>query len=278
MKELQIKRTYAISEEKTYLIDDAIDYLLRRDDEDKFLLEVRADPESFLSKNSNGIIMTPYDPTEMWGSGISYYISKQRYTERDVARIKEKSIYEAVYDAERPEIFFKGTARCVVGHNGTIRVRRDSDWTLPEPELAVILGRNSRVLAYTIFDDVSARDIEAENPLYLPESKIYDGSSAFGPYLVTPDEFGDPYSKNVVMRVHRNGEILFEGATSTSNMKTKIDKQISYLLRDNSVPDGTLLTTGTAIVPSREQGLMNGDIVEISIDKLGTLVTRVEKF
>lgn len=262
---------------KIYLIKDPLDFLLSDSKDEIMLEEISVDVNGLFSQTSKERIITPYDPPEMWGSGISYFISKQRYTDPNVAMIRDKSIYETVYDAERPEIFFKGTVRTVVGHNNSIQIRRDSDWTLPEPELAVIIDRTGKVLAYTIFDDVSARDIEAQNPLYLPESKIYNGSSAFGPYLVTPDEFGDPYSKDIRMRILRNDKTIFNGSTSTSNMKTKIDKQIHYLLIDNDIPDGTLLTTGTSIIPNKDQGLENMDVVEISIEGIGTLTTTVRK-
>jgi 2-dehydro-3-deoxy-D-arabinonate dehydratase len=271
------KNTYVISNKKTYLISDALSFLLSSNKEQEFIKQVGVDPMSFLLQGSMEKVITPFDPPEIWGSGISYYISRKRYSEKNVAMIEGKTIYETVYDAERPETFFKGTARCVIGHNGQIRVRRDSNWTLPEPELAVVIDFSGKILAYTIFDDVSARDIEAENPLYLPQSKIYDESSAFGPFLVTPEEFGNPYEKNISMKIYRNNNVLFEGKTSTSNMKTKIEKQIHFLLIDNHVPDGTILTTGTSIIPSREKGLNEGDIVEISIDCLGSLVTKVTK-
>ncbi|MEM4067304.1 MAG: fumarylacetoacetate hydrolase family protein [Candidatus Micrarchaeaceae archaeon] len=272
-----IRKTYLISENRVYLIQGAMEYLLSDRSESNIIAEVTVDTNSFLNMDSKEKVIIPYDPPEIWGSGISYYISRQRYTDPNVAKIGDRSIYEVVYDAERPEIFFKGTPRCAVPHNGTIRIRRDSEWTLPEPELAVVINSNGQILAYTIFDDVSARDIEAQNPLYLPESKIYDGSSAFGPYLVTPDEFGDPYNKKISMRIYRAGKIFFEGYTSTKNMKTRIEKQIRYLLVDNSIPDGTILTTGTSIIPGKDQGLRSGDVVEISIEGIGTLITTVIK-
>jgi len=272
-----IKNTYLIDNGKIYLIKDALSFLINNKSEKEIIAEVKVNIEEFFNKESKEKIIIPFDPPEIYGAGISYFVSRQRYTDPNVAKIGDKSIYEAVYDAERPEIFFKGTSRCVVGHNGIIKIRSDSEWTLPEPELAVVLDHKGNILAYTIFDDVSARDIEAQNPLYLPQSKIYDGSSAFGPYLVTPEEFGDPYSKNIKMRIYRNGNIFFEGSASTSSMKTRIEKQIKYLLRDNSIPDGTILTTGTPIMPGKDQGLQKGDVVEITIDGLGTLVTSVDK-
>lgn len=220
-------------------------------------------------------ITKPIDPPEVWGSGISYEVSRARYSEENVAKILDKTIYEKVYEAARPEIFFKGTANRCVGHGEPIVIRRDSQWTLPEPELAVVLDSNGNILGYTIMDDVSARDIEAENPLYLPQSKIYVGSCAFGPFIVTPDEIRDPYNLEITLKIIREGKVFYEGSVNTSKMRRKIQEQIEYLLRDNLIPDGTILTTGTGIVPGREHGLKNGDIVEISITNLGTLITPV---
>ncbi len=219
----------------------------------------------------------PYDPLEVWGSGIVYEVARARYTEEDVATIKGKTIYELVYDAERPEIFFKGTANRCVGHGEPIAIRADSEWTLPEPELGVVIDSTGKILAYTIVDDVSARDLEAQNPLYLPQSKIYNGSCAIGPFLVTPDEVGNPYNLDISMRIIRNGQVIYEGGINTSKMRRRIEEQIKYLIRNNNVPDGTLLTTGTAVVPGRDKGLKHGDIVEITITKLGTQRTPVIK-
>ncbi|MGC8542331.1 MAG: fumarylacetoacetate hydrolase family protein [Vulcanisaeta sp.] len=219
----------------------------------------------------------PYDPLEVWGSGIVYEVARARYTEEDVATIKGKTIYELVYDAERPEIFFKGTANRCVGHSEPIAIRADSEWTLPEPELGVVIDSIGKILAYTIVDDVSARDLEAQNPLYLPQSKIYNGSCAVGPFLVTPDEVGNPYNLDISMRIIRNGQVIYEGGINTSKMRRRIEEQIKYLIRNNNIPDGTLLTTGTAVVPGRDKGLKHGDIVEITITKLGTQRTPVIK-
>ena len=234
--------------------------------------------DAVLERSRSGRTMTtPYDPQEVWGSGISYYVSRKRYSESDVARIGDRTIYELIYDSERPEIFFKATATRCVGEGGNIRVRKDSIWTLSEPELGVVIRSDGRILAYTIVDDVSARDIESENPLYLPESKIYSGCCAFGPVMVTADEIRDPYSLDIAMTIFRNGNAIFSGKTSTSNMKTRIDKQIRYLLLENPVPDFALLTTGTSVVPGREEALRNGDSVSITIDGIGTLTTGVVK-
>lgn len=222
-------------------------------------------------------ITKPMDPPEVWGSGISYEMARERYSEENVAKILGKTIYETVYDAVRPEIFFKATPNRCVGHGEAIAVRSDSEWTLPEPELAVVLDSNGKILGYTIMDDVSARDLETENPLYLPQSKIYAGCCAFGPVIVTPDEIKNPYGLDITLRIMRDGKVFFEGSVNTNKMRRKIEEQIEYLIRDNPIPDGTILTTGTAIVPGRDKGLKDGDIVEISISNIGTLITPVIK-
>jgi len=237
------------------------------------------DVEGLLKKfEVGGVKITkPLDPPEVWGSGISYEISRARYSEEDVAKIMGKTIYERVYEAERPEIFFKATANRCVGHGEPIVVRRDSQWTLPEPELGVVLDSKGKVLGYTVVDDVSARDIESENPLYLPQSKIYAGCCAIGPVVVTVDEIPNPYSLGISLRILRSGKVLYEGSTSTSRLRRRIEEQVDYLIRDNPIPDGTVLTTGTGIVPGREYGLKHGDMVETSIEGIGTLITPVVK-
>lgn len=149
---------------------------------------------------------------------------------------------------------------------------------MPEPELGVVIDSVGKILAYTISDDVSARDLEAQNPLYLPQSKIYNGSCAIGPFLVTPDEVSNPYNLTISMRIIRGNSVIFEGSISTSKMRRRVEDQIKYLIRDNTVPDGTLLSTGTAVIPPRPITLMHGgDIVEISITGLGTQRTPVIK-
>ncbi|MEM3329969.1 MAG: fumarylacetoacetate hydrolase family protein [Saccharolobus sp.] len=274
--------SYAIINNQIIRLDeDPIKALIRYSETKEVLGDkiVNLDYETLLNKfQINDIKITkPLDPLEVWGSGISYEMARERYSEENVARIMGKTIYEVVYDAVRPEIFFKATSNRCVGHGEAIIIRRDSEWTLPEPELAVVIDSNGKILGYTIMDDVSARDLEAQNPLYLPQSKIYYGCCAFGPFIVTPDEVGNPYNLDIVLKIFRNNKIFYEGSVNTTKMRRKIEEQIEYLLRDNPVPDGTILTTGTAIVPGRDKGLKDGDVVEISISKLGTLITPVSK-
>ena len=158
-----------------------------------------------------------------------------------------------------------------VGPGAAIGIRKDSVFTAPEPELAVLLGSKGSVLGYTLANDVSAWDIERENPLYLPQSKVYTGCCALGPWFVTADELADPYALDMACTIHRGGSLLFEGQTSTAKLGRKIDQLIEYLLRANPVPAGSVLLTGTGIIVTQEAALHPGDVVAISADGLGTL-------
>ncbi|MFB6491491.1 MAG: fumarylacetoacetate hydrolase family protein [Thermoproteus sp. AZ2] len=274
--------SYAILNGELYKLDyDALDALLdykrlRRISGDP----VKADPDAFLrSPEKFGCVLAkPIDPPEVWGTGITYYIARRRYSdEASVARIGELTIYDAVYDAKRPEVFFKGTGNRCVGPNEPVAVRGDSEWTHPEPELALVLSSSGEILGFTIADDVTAGDIESENPLYLPQAKIYRGSCAIGPVIVTPDEVPDPYNLTITLRMLRQGKVLFEGSNSTKNLKRKFEEMIEYLLRYNPIPDGTVYMTGAAVVPGKEYPMLHGDVIEITIDRIGTLVTPVVK-
>lgn len=226
----------------------------------------------------NEKLITPYDPPEIWGAGIVYERARARYTEEDVAMIKGESIYEIAYVSERPELFFKDAGgRRSVGHEDFINIRSDSTWTLPEPELGVVLDADGSILGYTVCNDVTARDIEAQNPLFLPQAKIYKGCFSFGPFITTPDEITDPHNLVIRMKILRNGDVVFAGETSTSKMKKRLQTIIAYLLRDNVIPSGTLVSTGTGIIPGKDVQLKDGDKIEIYIEKIGTLVNYVRK-
>jgi len=217
-------------------------------------------------------LVIPLDPPEVWGCGVTYKRSR-------VAREFEtgtKGIYDLAYDAERPEIFFKGTADRCVGPNDDICIRGDSNWSVPEAELAFILGPGYGVVGFTAGNDVSARDIEGENPLYLPQAKIFKGCCALGPSIVTVDEVGAEPKLKVKCEIFRSGESLFKGSTNTSEMRRSIEELRSYLCRCNPVPVGTVCLTGTGIVPPDEFSLQEGDIVQISIERIGTLRNRVK--
>ncbi len=210
----------------------------------------------------------PVTPPEVWGAGVTY---------RRSADFREEGtgIYERVYDAERPELFFKASAGRCSAPGQPIGRRRDSSFTASEPELAIVLGRRGTILGFTLANDVSAWDIERENPLYLPQSKIYRGCFSFGPVIVTPDEIGDPYALTVRCRILRDGKEIFAGETSTARLKRRYAELVDWLLRSNDIATGTVLSTGTGIIQPLEIGLEEGDVVEISCPEIGTLVNPV---
>jgi len=217
-------------------------------------------------------LLLPIDAAEVWGAGVTY---KRSAEERDLD--SQTDIYTRVYFSDRPELFFKATLhRCALPF-GEIGVRSDSEFTAVEAEVAVVIGSDNRPVAFTLCNDVSAWDIERTNPLYLPQSKIYAGCCSFGPMLVTAEQIADPYSIVVRCRVVRDGKIVFEGEASTAQLSRRYEDLIAFLRRDNPIPIGTVLTTGTGIMPPSEAALRDGDIVEIESPQLGKLVNRVRK-
>ena len=187
---------------------------------------------------------------------------------------READIYDRVYQAERPELFFKATPHRVVGHGGEVRIREDSQWNVPEAELALAVNREGRVFGYTIGNDMSSRSIEGDNPLYLPQAKIYDGSCALGPCLLLSEDPLPP-STEISLRILRRNAEVFRGATRLCQIKRTPEELVGYLFRDNSFPNGCYLLTGTGIVPESNFTLASGDEIEITIDPIGTLTNRV---
>lgn len=219
-----------------------------------------------LRETSEPII--PLQAREIWACGCTYESSASF---RDAEHGTREGFYAHVYREPRPEIFFKGTARICVGPGQPIGIRADSRFTAPEPELAVVLGSKGKVLGYTLANDVSAWDIERENPLYLPQSKTYANCCAIGPLIVTEDELPDPYNLTVTCTIVRDGKTIFSGETSTSKLNRKIETLIEYLLRSNPVPAGSVLLSGTGIIVTEESALAAGDVVSIHIPEIGTL-------
>lgn len=211
----------------------------------------------------------PIHPPEVWGCGVTYRRSAE-FRDED-AQTTARGIYDQVYTSARPEIFFKATAARCVGPGEPIRVRADSSFTAPEPELALVLDRNGQIVGYTIANDVSAWDIERENPLYLPQSKIFQGCCALGPTIVTPDEAGDGRGLRLNCRIHRGGRTIFEGDVSTDRIGRTFGELIHYLMLDNPIPDGTVVLTGTGVIVTHEHALAPGDVVEIEVERLGVL-------
>lgn len=220
---------------------------------------------------SESRFLIPFSPQEVWAAGVTYTRSREaREVETQI-----KGLYSYVYDAERPEVFFKATASRCVGPEEAVAIRSDSKWSVPEPELSVVLGASGRILGYTCGNDMSARDIEGQNPLYLPQAKIFKSCCSLGPLVTTPEELGDPRSLIIGMKIIREGKEAFKGSVSSAQLKRKVEDLVSFLLRDNQIPSGTVLMTGTGIVPPDDFTLKDGDIIEIEIDKIGLLRNRV---
>lgn len=213
-------------------------------------------------------LMVPISPPEVWACGVTYRPSADF---RDQDMLTSSGIYGMVYTAPRPEIFFKGTASRCTGPNDFVGLRGDSSFTATEPELALVLGRCGQIFGYTAANDVSAWDIERENPLYLPQSKVFAGCCALGPVVVTADEIHKPYQLDIACRVLRNGKIYFEGHTNTQSMKRTFDELIRYLYYGNPIPSGTVMLTGTGIILPAERPHAVDDVVEITIESIGTL-------
>jgi 2-dehydro-3-deoxy-D-arabinonate dehydratase len=222
-------------------------------------------------------LLMPIFPPEVWGAGVTYKRSAEMRDEDVALQQKTRSsMYDYVYSNPRPELFYKGTTPRCVGPNDSVAVRSDSTLTAAEPEIAYVTGKDQEILGYTICNDVSAWDIERENPLYLPQSKVYAGCCALGPVFVTASEL-DLYNLTVVCRIIRNGSTLFEGSVHTSMIKRQFKELNEYLFRDNIVAVGTTVTTGTGIMMPNEYALKSGDRVEIQVDHIGTLVNSVKQ-
>jgi len=218
-------------------------------------------------------LLLPIVPPEVWGAGVTYLRSR----EAREYETKAKGIYDLVYEAERPEIFFKATPSRCVGPGDTAYIRSDTRWAVPEPELAIVLGPKHEIVGYTIGNDLSARDIEGENPLYLPQAKIYRGCCSLGPAIALPEAIEDPKNLKIEMRILRGGSEAFRGSVNTSSLKRSLQELVDYLTRDNIIPQGTVLLTGTGIVPPDDFTLESGDIVEIEVEKIGVLRNKIER-
>jgi 2-dehydro-3-deoxy-D-arabinonate dehydratase len=218
-------------------------------------------------------LLAPLDDQEVWAAGVTYKRSREA-RERESAGAAR--FYELVYDADRPELFFKAPARRVVGPGGAIRVRRDSRWTVPEPELALVVSPTMKIVGYTIGDDVSSRDIEGANPLYLPQAKIYDGACALGPAVTLAADLPPPERVRIRLTVARGGATAFDGATTLAAMHRSFEDLVSWLGRETSFPDGVVLLTGAGVVPPDDFTLAPGDEVGIEIDGIGRLVNVVK--
>jgi len=213
----------------------------------------------------------PIHPPEVWACGCTYEMSAAF---RDAEHGTREGMYAYVYREPRPEIFFKGTCRVCVGSGQPIGLRRDAKFTAPEPELAIVLGAGGTIIGYTLANDVSAWDIERENALYLPQSKVYDACCSLGPTIVTSDSLPDPYSLEMTCTVTRGGETIFSGNVNTNRLHRRFETLVEYLMRANSIPIGTVVLTGTGIIVPETAALAPGDEVEIAVPEIGTLTNR----
>jgi len=229
-----------------------------------------SDPAEFLNRANGALVgeptpLAPIVSQEVWAAGVTYEVSR---TARIIESDSSADVYERVYDAPRPELFFKGNPRTVVGQYDAVRIRKDSKWNVPEPELTLVINSSGRIFGYTIGNDMSSRDIEGENPLYLPQAKIYDSSCALGPAIVigTP-----PKSAVIELVIKRDGREVFRNETNSSRIRRPFTELVEYLFRDNTFSNGCFLLTGAGIVPDPSFTLALADQVYISIDGVGTL-------
>jgi 2-dehydro-3-deoxy-D-arabinonate dehydratase len=229
-------------------------------------------PVEATDRIKNGVL-APIQSQEIWACGVTYYRSK-------VGRQEESKqsgggdFYARVYEAERPEVFFKNTAHRTVGHGGKVRIRKDSDWNVPEPELTLVVTSSGKIIGYTIGNDMSSRSIEGENPLYLPQAKTYDGSASLGP-CVYVTESPLPENTMISITIARSGKIVFQGEVGINQIKRKLTELVGFVFRECSFPHGVFVMTGTGVVPGNEFTLQSGDEVSITIEPIGTLVNTV---
>lgn len=226
------------------------------------------------SQNIAGNILAPVgSKQELWACGVTYLRSK-------IGRQEESKdagggdFYARVYEAERPEVFFKATPHRIVASGAKVRIRKDSTWDVPEPELTLVVTSSGKIIGYTVGNDMSSRSIEGENPLYLPQAKTYDACAAIGPCIYVTDE---PLDRNttIALQINRNSQTVFEGSIAISQIKRSFEELVSFVFRECSFPYGCLIMTGTGIVPENDFTLKSGDEIKISIEGIGTLVNEV---
>ena len=264
------------ADEKFYLLKDEDWDSFVNDDNlfDKMLKNIQSGKLLDRGKDILNNIEAPIHSQEIWASGVTYMRSK-------IGRQEESKnagggdFYGKVYEAERPELFFKATHHRVANPGGKVRIRKDSTWNVPEPELTLMITSSGKIVGYTIGNDMSSRSIEGENPLYLPQAKTYDGCAAVGPCIYVTKE---PLSPDTVidLEIKRSGETVFQGDVELNQLKRKPEELVSFLYRECSFPNGSLLMTGTGIVPSSDFSLQSGDEIIITIGLIGTLINTVK--
>jgi 2-dehydro-3-deoxy-D-arabinonate dehydratase len=255
-------------------------YLLENQDwntyinDDHLYAKILKDLETASKTEVLGKILAPMDKQELWACGVTYLRSK-------IGRQEESKdagggdFYGRVYEAERPEVFFKSTAHRVSHPEKPVRIRKDSTWDVPEPEFTLVVTSSGKIVGYTVGNDMSSRSIEGENPLYLPQAKTYDGCASVGPCIYVTDQPLSPETE-IQLEIVRDNQTAFKASTSISQMKRSFEELVSFVFRECSFPDGCLIMTGTGIVPENEFTLKSGDVVNITVDAIGTLSNPVE--
>jgi len=276
MKIYKTKQAIVLEKDNSfYVIDQPWDTFVNDDD----LFSKAAALIGTLKKDSRSMevllqdLQAPLQSQEVWASGVTYFRSK-------VGRQEESKnsggaeFYARVYEAERPELFLKATAHRVTGHLGKVNIRKDSTWDVPEPELTLVITSSGKIVGYTIGNDMSSRSIEGENPLYLPQAKTYDGSAAIGPCIYVTEK-PLPENTTIYLNIRRRGKLVFEGNVEINQIKRKFSELVGFLYRECSFPVGSLLMTGTGIIPPNDFTLQQNDEINITIEPIGTLTNTV---
>ena len=278
MKLYKTKHGIVIEKENSYyLVEDELWDSFVNDDKLylKMLTITQINAPSADAKNLvDSAIQPPIQSQEVWACGVTYYRSKVGRQEES-KNTGGSDFYARVYEADRPEIFFKCTASRTVGHGDKVRIRKDSTWDVPEPELTLAVTSSGKIVGYTVGNDMSSRSIEGENPLYLPQAKTYDGSAAIGPCIFV-SENPIPPDTLIQMQILREAKVVFEGEVAIDQIKRKLTDLVSYLYRETSFPHGCLVMTGTGVVPSSDFTLKKDDEIRISIQQIGTLINTVQ--
>jgi len=264
---------------KFFLLNSDWDTLINQPDLYTHLLQLSGTADAISEEDATGHInnylLPPIGSQEVWAAGVTYLRSRD-------ARMEESEdtgaadCYQRVYEAERPELFFKSLSHRVAGHNENVHIRKDSTWNVPEPELTLYINEQGNIQAYTIGNDMSSRSIEGENPLYLPQAKMYERSAAIGPCLYVTDKTIS-LDTAIKMNIYRDGEKMFDDATTLAKMKRSLSELAGWLYREMDFAQGCFLMTGTCVVPPNEFTLMENDVVNISIDDIGTLTNIISK-
>tara|TARA_B100001059_G_C17792455_1_gene560984 strand:+ start:163 stop:996 length:834 start_codon:yes stop_codon:yes gene_type:complete len=229
-----------------------------------------------VDKSEIKFIDPPIESQELWASGVTYLISKKE-RENESKKSGGSEFYNKVYNADRPELFFKATKNRISGNDQFVRIRKDSSWNVPEPELTLFATSNKKIIGLTIGNDMSSRSIEGENPLYLPQAKTYDGCASMGPCLyVLENQEEVNNGLEIKISIERKNKIIFNNSISTNQMKRSNQELINYLFRECSFPNGVFLMTGTGIVPPKNITLNKNDIIKISIENIGILINKVK--